>query len=256
MSRSPLVAWTVLTAATICQLAHAQQQPADWSGFYVGLDVGYSSDSFDFQDVTESFGTNGFNGKVPDQSFYGDTSALAGGQIGYNKQFSKLVIGLEGDGSWISHEAAFQGDLFFLNNPFPFGSVVHASHSGKLDFIGSVRMKIGMNWHRLLLYATGGLALGDLTLETNDASFVFGGNPAQVGTGSDSGLAAGWTGGAGVEFRITRTVSIAAEYRHLDLGGSYTPSDQQLFRAHGRLDFSDDEVSLRLNVHLISLFAR
>jgi len=256
MSRFPQFAFVVICAAFISHNASAQSSSTNWTGFYGGANFGHSSDSFAFSDISESFGTNGFNGKFPDRSFQGDSSFLAGGQIGYNQQFGKFVVGLEGDTDWISHQISFHQDLFFFNNPFPIGSIVHANHSAELDLISSLRPKVGMGWHRFLIYATGGLALGDLTLRTNDLAFVLGGNPGQVVSGSDSGLAVGWTAGGGAEWSITSSISIAAEYHHLDVGGSYTPSDQQLFHAHGHLDFNDDEVSLRINVHLNAFFAR
>ena len=256
MSRFPQFAFVVICAAFISHNAVAQSSLTNWTGFYGGANFGYSSDSFDFSDISESFGTNGFNGKFPDRSFHGDSSFLAGGQIGYNQQFDMFVVGLEGDTDWISHQAGFHEDRFFFNNPFPLGSIVHANHSAELDLISSLRAKVGMGWHRFLVYATGGLGLGDLTLRTNDLAFVLGGHPGQVVSGSDSGSAVGWTAGGGAEWAITPSISIAAEYRHLDVGGSYTPSDQQLSHAHGHLDFNDDEVSLRLNVHLNALFAR
>jgi outer membrane immunogenic protein len=256
MTRFPPFTLIALCAAFISRETQAQSTPTNWTGVYGGANFGDSSDSFDFSDTSESFGTNGFNGNLPDRSFQGNRSFLAGGQIGYNRQFDKFVIGVEGDTDRISHQTSFHQDLFFLNNPFPFGSIVHANHSAELDLISSLRAKAGMGWHRFLVYATGGLGLGDLTLRTNDLSFVLGGHPGQVGSGSDSGFAVGWTAGGGAEWSITPSISIAAEYRHLDVGGSYTPSDQQLFHAHGHLDFNDDEVSLRINVHLNALFAR
>lgn len=235
--------------------AETESKQSDWTGFYGGANLGYSLDSFSFDDTSESFAISGFSGKIPGRAVHGDSSFLAGGQIGYNQQFGKVVLGLEWDTDSISHQAGFRGNLFFFRNPLPLSfASVRASHSAELDLINTLRARAGFGWRSLLVYASGGLALADITERVHDRSVVPL-NPGQIGVGSDSGLALGWAAGGGVEWSATRAISIAAEYRHLYLGGSFNPTNnQQLFNARGRVDFSDDEVILRVNTHLNAFF--
>jgi outer membrane immunogenic protein len=240
--------------------ATARNGLTSWTGFYLGADFGDASDAFDFGDGSEAFATTGFMAKAPLGSSHGDSSYLAGGQIGYNHQFGKIVIGLEWDADWVSLEGSRHSDFFFFNNPPPFNfALLNTNRTAQLDFVSTLRARTGFSWRSLLFYATGGLALGDLTVNARDFSSVEGpmGPIQQVGSGSDSGIAIGWAAGAGLEWSINRTVSIAAEYQHLDIGGNYNPtSNQQLFNAKSHIDFSDDEVTLRVNVHLSAFFRR
>ena len=76
-----------------------------------------------------------------------------------------------------------------------------------------------------LIYITGGLALSQHTFSTNYSSPNFNGGslaPGFVGipvaaTGSVNHLTAGWSAGAGIEFKLTRNWSLRAEYLYIDL---------------------------------------
>src|SRR5262245_62749365 len=66
--------------------------PYNWSGFYVGANVGGAW-------------TNG-NLNIPDNNFYGGLTEFIGGvQAGYNFQAGHLLLGVEGDfdGATFSH---------------------------------------------------------------------------------------------------------------------------------------------------------
>jgi outer membrane immunogenic protein len=257
MTRFPPFTLIALCAALFGHNATAQSRKTSWTGFYIGGNFGDSSDRLDFGDTSETFSVSGFMEKVPGKSIHGDNSFLGGGQVGYDHQFGMLVLGLEWDADWISHQASFHRDSLYFRNRYPFGdAIIHADHLAELNLINSLRARAGVGWQRFLFYVTGGLALGDLTMGTNDVSLVPG-NPRQAASGSDSGLAIGWAAGGGAECSITRAISIAAEFQHRDLGGDYKPTNNsQLFDARGRVDFADDEVALRVNVHLNAFFGR
>lgn len=66
----------------------------------------------------------------------GDSSGFVGGaQLGYNLQFSRVVLGIEGDISFVDWE--------------------------ETDAFGTVRGRLGYAWERVLPYVTGGLAVVD-----------------------------------------------------------------------------------------------
>ena len=115
-----------------------------WTGFYVGVNAGYgwnTNDSNTFIDPV--FGV--VSGGGSDGGFVG------GGQIGYNYQFSQFVIGLETDIQYadIGNGRGTFGQGFAGNN-----------NNG--NWFGTVRARAGFAFDRALVYATGGLAYGDI----------------------------------------------------------------------------------------------
>jgi outer membrane immunogenic protein len=98
----------------------------NWTGFYAGLNLGYQW------------------GAV--SNFSGNPSGIAGGgQIGYNWQVGQFVFGAETD---IQVSAA--DDTFA---PWKFSN----------PWFGTLRGRAGYAMNNILLYATAGLAYGNLT---------------------------------------------------------------------------------------------
>ncbi|MFC5066783.1 outer membrane protein [Flaviflagellibacter deserti] len=148
----------------------------DWSGIYAGVNVGGALG--EFQSFTPGPSTGDFDGN----------GALGGFQIGYNKQFGSVVIGVEGD----FQGANIDGD----------GSTGGVPTSASLDWFSTARGRVGYAFDRTLIYGTaGGVAAG---LETT------------AGGVSDNQTAWGWTAGAGVEHSVTENISLKAEYLYLD----------------------------------------
>jgi outer membrane immunogenic protein len=76
----------------------------------------------------------------------------------------------------------------------------------------TLRGRIGYAMDRLLIYGTGGLAVG--RVEVDDT----------VGPTSEAATEVGWTAGAGIETALTDQVLGRVEYRYTDLGSSsFTP---------------------------------
>lgn len=141
-----------------------------WTGFYIGGNVGYAWGS----------GTDAIDGVDP-------KGWLAGGQIGYNYQFqNNVLVGLEAD--------IQGGDV----NGGTFG------FDSKLDYLGTVRARLGYAFDRVLPYVTGGLAYGRNTI-------------TDFGIDS-SNTHVGWTAGAGIEYALTNNWTARAEYLYTDLG--------------------------------------
>lgn len=138
---------------------------------------------------------------------------MGGGHLGYNQQFGAFVLGGELDLSWMGgrQRSSFAGTLdTTLTGPV---ATTVTTRSG-LDWLGTARLRAGVGFDRVLVYATGGLAFGN---PDNRLTFTV---PAlaTTWTGRDDTVRAGWTVGGGVEFAWTDNLTVRAEYLYYDLG--------------------------------------
>jgi len=192
--------------------------PYTWTGFYGGLNVGWSwgqaKDGFDLTSVL---------GGPPGTVFTDSThpnGAIGGIQIGYNWQATpNWILGFETDiqASGESASNSFQQTLTFN------GGTTTASifHNEALEWFGTVRGRVGYAiWRTAIFYATGGLAYGNISesvsnLKTNTApGFIAISNPLLAST-----TRTGWTAGGGIEGAVPDThVTWKVEYLYIDLG--------------------------------------
>lgn len=191
-----------------------------WTGFYIGAHVGghWGEDKLAAEPLNPAVfggpaGTAEFlaitSGKLKPQGFTG------GGQIGYNWQVNNWVLGLEADAAWLDGKASrsvlFTGAVNI--NP---GDIMTNETSAR--WLSTVRGRVGMTFDRLLVYATGGVAFGEV--KTTD-TFCVAGCPAVpdvFSAVSASTTRVGWTAGAGLEYALGSNWSIKAEYLYVDLG--------------------------------------
>lgn len=189
-----------------------------WTGFYVGANGGYgwgsnaASLSPSPDPTSQAYWDPAFGaGAAPSSFSYTTHGALAGGQAGYNYQYRSFVFGLEADFDWTD----ISGSQSINTSGVP-GFVPGFFNSGQtLDWLGTVRGRIGfVPADRWLVYATGGLAYGQVGYHLN---FAF---PATTDfqSISTSPVDVGWTGGGGVEWAIWDNLTIRAEYLFVDLG--------------------------------------
>jgi len=192
------VALGVLGAAVSAQAAdlpNRKQAPAyapiaapvqafSWNGFYIGANTGYATGAF----------TKGGKG-----DFGSPSGGLLGLTAGYNYQVGQFVAGIEGDYDWTSmHSKA--------------SPALNISGNGRLTSTGTLRGRVGYAADRALIYATGGLAVGNISGKLYDNAVI----PA-VAYGQHS-THTGYTLGAGIEYAFTNNVSAKAEYRYTSLG--------------------------------------
>jgi len=156
----------------------APQQTIDWSGIYVGGNVGWNFGNFDNQTGGTSLSTS--------------ANGVGGGlYTGYNFQVTpNVVVGAEADFS-----------LTDLKDSRTNGGI---NLESKSDWNSNIRARVGYSFDRYLVYGAGGLALADLELSGNGDS--------------DRKTALGWTVGAGGEAAITNNVSARLEYVYQDFG--------------------------------------
>jgi outer membrane immunogenic protein len=205
-----------------------------WCGFYVGVNMGYTN-SIDTYDTN---GTVSFINPANPANAVAFAGALAtlgtasfspsnngfigGGQAGYNWQFGAILAGLETD-----FQGLVAGGSRTINPVVPLSGLVGSYTSTNiatenLAYLGTVRGRAGFvfapTW---LVYATGGLAYGQVSGTTGITTTVSPGNPlfpTASGVSSFSGIHIGWTAGAGFEWMFAPGWIARAEYLHYDLG--------------------------------------
>jgi len=241
----------VLTIATAIGLISANAYAADmrmpmkapppvaaaawsWTGFYIGINGGYSwgRSRNDATFVTAPGGVAIVPGPGSTVgSGFDLTGGLAGGQIGYNWQMSNWLIGLEGDGQWASERGSstflcaapvLGGCLPGLTFIPPGATGTIGTLSQKIDAFGTFRGRLGwLVTPEVLLYGTGGLAVGDVRTSLALSGFTAAGVPVAVSSASNT-IRVGWTAGAGIEGMFARNWSAKLEYLYMDLGSVNT----------------------------------
>jgi outer membrane immunogenic protein len=196
----------------------------DWTGFYLGGSVGgvrqqastgYSSDPSSLVSAT-LFAPALDLGNLASSSSQNGTGVLGGVTVGYNWQQSSLVYGIEGDWSWTSVRAT--SSISRAGGAFP---TLTTDTETRTDWLATVRGRIGfLAMPQTLLFATGGLAVGEIKASTN--IIPSGGSScatnAFCSNGRTSSTRAGWTVGAGVEQALASNWTVKVEYLHYDLG--------------------------------------
>jgi outer membrane immunogenic protein len=202
--------------------------PFSWTGFYIGANVGWERKHMvgsDYDLVNSGFGnqiTDGVSSAAPtSQSFQG---VLGGGQIGYNHQFGRAVIGTELSASW--NDVSGSGDCFGQG-------FVGTAPRGQFEQITSTRNcserqkwsvnwlnKVGITTGRLLVYLSGGVALTEIEKKRSLDFRVDRLNGAVV-VGTREHDTAEWSGeqthigvvlGGGLQYAIANNVSLGVEY--------------------------------------------
>lgn len=187
------------------QVAPAPAPECNWSGFYIGLNVGGQwghAEDVD-HDYNVGFGPFGFDKPWG----YDESGVVAGGQIGYNFQWNWLVLGIEGDGGFMNLEGRGTETNFFG------ADTVGKSSS---DFYTTVRGRLGFACGHFLFYGTGGwIGVNQETRVVDDCDiFPCGGGLIDAG-GTD--FRSGWTGGGGIEYMIGCHWTIRGEYLRYQL---------------------------------------
>lgn len=168
----------------------------NWTGFYIGADVGYGWGRSD------GIGTNAA-GLIPTRYSYDPSGVVGGGFVGYNWQFSNVVLGIEAD--WQASDLHSSGN--FANT---LGTLYNIRTT--VSDYGSVRGRLGFAFDRWMMFGTAGWAFGSW-----DTSYGFTGAPGPFVT-TNVQSTDGWTAGAGVEYAFTQNVLGRVEYRYTDLG--------------------------------------
>jgi opacity protein-like surface antigen len=218
----------------------------DWTGLYVGAFAGpgWGKSKWNLPATA-----SGANSQI--------AGALAGGNIGYNKQYGSWVLGVEGDFAATNAK----GGQSCVSDPFnPIFAIQTAQNcNNDLKWMATATGKVGYAWDRVLVYGKAGAAWTDNKLDiscngdANFFNFVLGSGclTANNINGSAQNLVAtlgqfGWTVGAGFELSLTPSWSAKAEYNYLNFGSrDLVLSDTTL--VHFKQDFN--QVKIGVNYH-------
>jgi len=168
-----------------------------WTGFYLGGNIG---GAWVHRDVTDSlfgltFGDGNNSGVF-----------IGGGQLGFNAQFSSLVLGVEWDFDWAGS-----------NNDAGNGVVIPGRGNFALSsnnrWITTLAARFGWAYGPWLFYgkAGGGWA------GNNDFTIINVTTGASITGFNDNNNSAGWLLGAGIEWAFVPSWSAKIEYEYLGL---------------------------------------
>lgn len=219
-----------------------------WDGFYAGVTAGgikndegaKEKSAFTFEDDggwidyrgeldSETVTDNILEGLPTNQSF--DTEgAIYGLSLGFNKQFNRIVLGIEADFSGSNADGEKTSTLPIYSYP-PFGDDYVAgsastTSSSEMDWFSTARIRAGfLATPSTLLYVTGGAAWAKAKASVRTVGqHTIGGSyfPNQHdqfdAKSSDSETLSGWAAGIGIEHKITQNWSFKGEWIHYDLG--------------------------------------
>lgn len=177
--------------------------PFSWSGCYIGGNAGGVSGR-----VQHGSTLTGANPNINFESTGRDTGFTGGGQIGCNWQYSPgWVFGVEGDINYVGVKRSSNFAFAFSNEEST------GTQTTKLQWLSTIRGRLGPSWDRSFLYLTGGAAIGGVK-----SSIAATASNGSTYAGSVSDTRFGWTVGAGYEYAFSRTISGKLEYLHFDLG--------------------------------------
>ena len=155
----------------------------DWTGFYAGINGGGSWGRTRWRsdpDIT--------SGTV------NVSSGLVGGTIGYNAQnLGSFIFGEEFDFDWRGVTAIVPPASCAPNCEF------------KSAWLATARLRFGYAIDRFLPYLTGGVSIGDVTMDIVGRPF-----------GTAGSVSFNWTAGAGLEFVVSGPLTAKVEYLYVN----------------------------------------
>jgi outer membrane immunogenic protein len=209
--------------------------PRPFDGFYLGGHAGYGWANrngcwdHDFPasedcDLTElEYNDNAFD--------YDQEGWIAGAQVGYNHFFGDtgLLVGLEVSASLSGITGLLEDDNMF-GEEFDEDFAEHFEGVGDWTYLATATAKIGYAFSNVLLYAEGGLGLGEFRYNSALCNFEINHQ--------------GWVVGAGVEAQVSTNNSLFVEYNHFDFNAKDASCGSYLLIIDGGAVYTDPTVDV------------
>jgi outer membrane immunogenic protein len=201
VAAGPAAAADMPVKAPVYKAAPANVAVYNWTGFYVGGNVGYLDYRAEYDQPTVS--------AVSASRYvtWDSDGGVAGGTVGFNWQFaSAWVIGVEGDWDWSNAKGS--------NNYAVGGTTMVGTN---IKEVATLRGRAGFVWGSAFIFATGG------------GTWVRGDNfYEQIGNPADHldlrFKKSGYNIGAGVEWPVTPNMSFKADALYHDVGRVSQPA--------------------------------
>lgn len=198
-----------------------------WTGCYLGINGGWIGQETSYttgRQLLAPFGdpnaaTPAENALLTHSYSSSQSGGTLGGQFGCQYQWGWFVLGGEWDANWagVKDDNTFAYTAAATNNVWsPRQEWTHT----QMDWFTTARVRVGAAWwDRVLVYATGGLAMASVDSYTHVA-FNDGTNPFFIpqyfGAYRESRI--GWTVGGGIEWAFAANWTAKAEFLYIDLG--------------------------------------
>ena len=242
-------------AATDSLPVSVYQLGRNWSGPYIGFNAGGVWGSFQPRSVTDAGGgfteeqAMAFNtvGSLQSINPSGYSAGITGG---HNWQFGHALFGIETDiqGMHFSGATNWIGALPDTDKNF-----FNINSYARTNWLITLRPRIGLTINNILLYGTAGIAT---TTVSSDSNVI-----AHKGLGpSDTSLASigsinssklGYALGGGVEYALSNSMSVKAEYLYTQFTSTYTTAAvNSLLASYPAQQFSH---SINMNSNLARL---
>ncbi len=195
----------------------------NWSGVYVGAQVGYSWGSADVNYAGEPEGQYAWNI---------DPDGVVGGiYAGGNWQLANgLVIGAETELNLNDNSDT----AVYISNYIP-TDPGNYDMEARIDWSGSTRLRLGYAIDRWMPFITAGVAYGEYEVNLYDES-------------NGDGNLVGWTAGGGVEYAMTDNIRLRLSYLYTDFGSddfsTYYDSDGSEYDGPFTIDLDSHAVQV------------
>jgi outer membrane immunogenic protein len=210
---------SVLLAGVGLLAVNAPAMAFDWDGAYIGVITGYTSSSSDSAYDYPLY--SGFDITSEPKGWY------FGGTAGYNFVLNgSVLLGIEGDIGVADFTDTIVDELG--SYPAPNGETVTI----KTDYAGTLRARAGFVLDNWVPYVTAGVGFAHTVVTATDGDL------------EDSATLSGVVAGVGVEYAVSDSITVKAEYLHTSLN-DYTWFEGETYSNTGGND--SDSIRVGLN---------
>lgn len=240
----------IVVSAILC--ASSAVYAADWTGFYIGANVGEASNnnktdysytylpgngtgnfSDAFGNAVDNAAASAANGPFNIDGLNAVQSAMiqgvipaslgsshknvftAGALIGYNWQNQALVYGILADLEWLGNSSSISSTGTTI---VPGGFTNTSTTKSSINWLSTERVSVGYAFESFMPYASIGFAFGDT--KSYSSSVGTDGSITDTFAGTNSARRTGYSVGGGVDYRFCHGLIARAEVLYYRLGTS------------------------------------